>query len=77
MEVIFILLPLAILIAGVMLALFIWAVRSGQYDDLETPAHRILFDEDRVVKRRPAGENETPGTDPKIKTPQAIGSENP
>ncbi len=45
MEVIFILLPLAILIAGVMLALFIWAVRSGQYDDLETPAHRILFDD--------------------------------
>jgi len=52
LEVIFILLPLAILIAGVMLALFIWAVRSGQYDDLETPAHRILFD-DEVVDRRP------------------------
>jgi len=49
MEVIFILLPLAILIAGAMLALFIWAVRSGQYDDLETPAHRILFDEDQAA----------------------------
>ena len=63
MEVIFILLPLAILIAGVMLALFIWAVRSGQYDDLETPAHRILFDEDRATPRRPAtgdeGESDT------------------
>jgi len=55
-EVIFILLPLAILIAGVMLALFIWAVRSGQYDDLETPAHRILFDEE--------GAPERPATDP-------------
>ncbi len=53
MEVIFVLLPLAILIAGVMLALFIWAVRSGQYDDLETPAHRILFDDDH-----PASEGE-------------------
>ena len=53
MEVIFILLPLAILIAGVMLALFIWAVRSGQYDDLETPAHRILFDEDHAKPRQP------------------------
>lgn len=51
MEVIFILLPLAILIAGVMLALFIWAVRSGQYDDLETPAHRILFDEEGAPER--------------------------
>lgn len=53
---IFILLPLAILIAGVMLALFIWAVRSGQYDDLETPAHRILFD-DEVVGERPSEED--------------------
>jgi len=51
MEVIFILLPLALLIAGVMLALFIWAVRSGQYDDLETPAYRILFDDDHAVPR--------------------------
>lgn len=44
MEVVFVLLPLALLIAGLMLALFIWAVRSGQYDDLDTPAVRILFD---------------------------------
>ena len=45
MEVVFVLLPLALVVAGVMLALFIWAVRSGQYDDLETPAVRILFDD--------------------------------
>ena len=74
MEVIFILLPLAILIGGVMLALFIWAVRSGQYDDLETPAHRILFDEDHATPRRtepdangglePLDEQKTHSTDP-------------
>ncbi len=52
MEVVFILLPLALLIAGVMLALFVWAVRSGQFDDLETPAVRILF-EDQPRPRRP------------------------
>jgi cbb3-type cytochrome oxidase maturation protein len=46
MNVVFVLLPLALIIAGVMLALFIWAVRSGQYDDLETPAVRILFDDE-------------------------------
>jgi len=46
MNVVFILLPLALLVAGIMLALFVWAVRSGQYDDLETPAVRILFDDD-------------------------------
>jgi cbb3-type cytochrome oxidase maturation protein len=58
MEVIFVLLPLAILIAGIMLALFIWAVRSGQYDDLETPAHRILFDEDRPTPGRRSKETD-------------------
>jgi len=42
---IFVLLPLALLIAGIALALFIWAVRSGQYDDLDTPAVRMLFDD--------------------------------
>jgi cbb3-type cytochrome oxidase maturation protein len=46
MNAVFILLPLALLIAGIMLALFIWAVRSGQFDDLETPAVRILFDDE-------------------------------
>jgi cbb3-type cytochrome oxidase maturation protein len=25
---------------------FWWTVKSGQYDDLESPAHRILFDDD-------------------------------
>jgi cbb3-type cytochrome oxidase maturation protein len=46
MSVVFILLPLALLVAGVMVALFVWAVKSGQYDDLETPAVRILFDDE-------------------------------
>ena len=46
METIFVLLPLALLIAGIALALFVWAARSGQFDDLETPAVRILFDDE-------------------------------
>jgi len=52
METIFVLLPLALLIAGIALAFFVWAVRSGQYDDLETPAVRILFDDEA---QRPTG----------------------
>jgi len=45
MSAVFVLLPLALLFAGVSLAWFVWAVRSGQFDDLETPPVRILFDE--------------------------------
>ena len=48
METIFVLLPLALLIAVIAVGLFIWAARTGQFDDLETPAVRILFDDDEA-----------------------------
>lgn len=46
METIFVLLPLALLIAAVAVGFFIWAARTGQFDDLDTPAVRILFDDE-------------------------------
>ncbi len=46
MDVIFWLIPAMILLGLVGLFLFFWAVRSGQYDDMEGPAHRILDDDD-------------------------------
>jgi len=45
-ETVFVLLPLALLIAAIAVGFFVWAARSGQFDDLETPAVRILFDEE-------------------------------
>ena len=45
MEVLFIVLPLAILMAGIALAAFFWAVHRGQFDDLDTPRYRALFDD--------------------------------
>jgi cbb3-type cytochrome oxidase maturation protein len=45
-ETIFVLLPLALLIAVIAVGFFIWAARTGQFDDLETPAVRILFDDE-------------------------------
>ena len=52
MEAIFVLLPLALLIAAIAVGFFVWAARTGQFDDLETPAVRILFDDEEP--RRPA-----------------------
>ncbi|MBP7146905.1 MAG: cbb3-type cytochrome oxidase assembly protein CcoS [Acidobacteria bacterium] len=46
MSVVFVLLPLALLFAIGAVALFVWAVRGGQYDDLETPPLRALHDDD-------------------------------
>ena len=45
MSVIFLLIPLSIVIAASFLGAFIWAVRSGQYDDTCTPSMRLLLDE--------------------------------
>lgn len=48
MSVIYLLLPLGLLISAAAVAAFVWAVRNGQLDDLDTPAVRILFDDERL-----------------------------
>lgn len=45
MSVLYIMVPLAVILAGVFVVGFLWAVREGQYDDVETPAHRMLQDD--------------------------------
>ena len=46
MSVIYIAMPVTVLIAAGFVVAFVRAVRQGQFDDLETPAYRILFDDD-------------------------------
>lgn len=45
MSVIYVALPVALIIAGVALQAFRWCLTEGQYDDLDTPAYRAIFDE--------------------------------
>lgn len=52
MEVIYLLIPLALVLVAVAVWVFFWAVRSGQFDDLEGPAHRILMDEESFSEAR-------------------------
>jgi cbb3-type cytochrome oxidase maturation protein len=49
MEIIYLLIPISLLLLGLIVWILLWAVRDGQYDDLEGPAHQILMDEDRIV----------------------------
>ena len=57
MSAVYIALPFALLLALLFLAAFIWSVRSGQMDDLETPAHRIFGeDEERRSSAQSNGE---------------------
>jgi cbb3-type cytochrome oxidase maturation protein len=55
-NIIFVLIPLAILLLGAAIWAFIWAVNHGQFDDLEGPAHRILFDDDEKEGERNGSE---------------------
>jgi cbb3-type cytochrome oxidase maturation protein len=70
-ETIFVLLPLALLIAAIAVGLFIWAARTGQFDDLETPAVRILFDDEEPRRH---GSNTPPGSGPTTATPGAASA---
>lgn len=53
MSIIYYLIPLGLVLLVAAVAAFFWAVRAGQFDDLETPAWRILLDDDRAPP--PAG----------------------
>ena len=46
-----VLIPVALFLGGVGLVAFLWALRSGQYEDLDGSAERILIDEERVDQR--------------------------
>jgi len=51
-SVIILLIIIGIIVAGSFLAGFIWAVKSGQYDDTYSPAVRMLFDDAKPVKKK-------------------------
>jgi cbb3-type cytochrome oxidase maturation protein len=48
LNIIYALIPLGLVLLASAIAAFFWAVRNGQFDDLETPARRILMDDDRA-----------------------------
>lgn len=55
MDILFLLIPLSLIVIVVAAGAFLWAVKSGQFEDMEGPAHRILMDEDdpRIPRKRP------------------------
>jgi len=57
MNILYLLVPAAVLLAAVGVTAFAWAVRTGQFDDVDTPPVRALLDDEPV--------------DPTRKTPEA------
>lgn len=67
-EVIYILIPLSLVLVAVVIGFVIWAVNSGQFEDLERPGYRILDDDDGVHthrKRTSTATGQGPGQDEK------------
>ncbi len=52
MEALYLLIPLALLLVAIIIWIFLWAVKSDQFDDLEGPAHRIIMEDDDKVKEK-------------------------
>jgi cbb3-type cytochrome oxidase maturation protein len=57
MEVIYGLLPGMLLLGVVGVAVFVWAVRSGQYDDMDGAGSRMLMDDDDELPQQEKSEN--------------------
>lgn len=54
MIVFYVLTPVALLLAAAGVSAFLWSVRTGQFDDVETPAIRILIDDEHPTDSRPS-----------------------
>ena len=65
MEILYLLIPLGLFVLGVAIWGFLWAVKTGQFDDMEGPAYRILMDDDdvRIPNRKPENSSQKPDTD--------------
>ncbi len=66
MEIIYLLIPVAIILVAFATWAFFYSVNSGQFDDLESPAHRILYDDDEDMipeDARVKKESDAPSTE--------------
>jgi cbb3-type cytochrome oxidase maturation protein len=52
MDILYLLIPLSLVFVAAIAVVFLWAVKSGQFEDMEGPAHRILMD-DELPKSSP------------------------
>ncbi|MDX1442307.1 MAG: cbb3-type cytochrome oxidase assembly protein CcoS [Gammaproteobacteria bacterium] len=52
MEIVFVLIPLSVLLLAIAVGIFIWAVNNGQFDDMDSPAWKILVDEEKRDRSR-------------------------
>ena len=74
MSIIYVLIPLAIIIVGIAIVVFFWAVRSNQFEDLDRQGYSILFDDD--INKQSA-ENEQKGAEQNSKSHTGANASKP
>ena len=62
MTILYLLIPLSLILLSLALWAFFWAVKNDQFEDLEGPAHRILFDEDENDSNNSSQEQKQTGS---------------
>ena len=62
MNSVLVLIPITLFIIGVAVLIFFWAVRSGQFDDLESPAYDILMEDEGRHSEHAKNDGENEGT---------------
>ena len=70
MDALILLIPFSLALGGAALAAFLWTMRSGQYEDLDAAAYRILFDEDQPRPRTVAGQDDPGHYEPRRAAPR-------
>ena len=60
MNSLYILIPIALILVVLAVAVFLWAAKSGQFDDLDTEGKRILFDKDEISPAKKSDANDEP-----------------
>ncbi len=70
MEMLYLLVPIALITLAVVVKVLFWAINSGQYDDLDTEAQRILFEEDYLEE----SDSKQGSTHPSKKAPEKGGT---
>ena len=63
MESLYFLVPCALIFIAIAVKVLFWAINNGQYDNLDTEAHRILFDDEKL--KTPSLSAQTPATEKK------------
>lgn len=54
MSMLAVLIPLGLILVVIAVVVLLWAVRNGQFDDLDSPGWQVVLDEDRAAQRDPS-----------------------